>query len=146
MNKAESADLIMKLYDLRREPTMREARKWFVTFMPESADDVVKAVVDEETSPYYRMVTGYWDMAASFVVHGAIDEEMFNDANGEHIMVFCKIEPFLPELRERFKLPTMLKSLETVIMNMPGAKELLEERREMVKGWIKARAESAQNL
>ena len=145
MNKAESADLIMKLYDLRREQTMRDARKWFVTFMPESAEDVVAAVVDEETSPYYRMVLSYWEMAASFVVLGAIDEEMFNETNGEHIMVFCKVEPFLPELRERFKLPTMLKSLETLVMNMPDAKELLAERREMVKGWIKARAEAAEN-
>lgn len=143
MNKAESADLIMKLYDLRREPTMREARKWFVTFMPESADDVVAAVVDEETSPYYRMVLSYWEMAASFVIQGAIDEEMFNETNGEHVMVFCKIEPFLPELRERFKLPKMVSSLETLIMNMPDAKELLAERREMVKGWIKAREEKA---
>lgn len=139
MNKSESADLIMKLYELRREPTMREARKWFVTFMPESAEEVVQAVIDERTSSYYRMVVGYWDMAASFVVHGAIDEQMFNDANGEHIMVFCKIEPYLEELRKTFKLPTMLASLEKVIMNQPNAKELLAERREMVKGWIKAR-------
>jgi hypothetical protein len=143
MNKTESADLIMKLYDLRREPTMREARKWFVTFMPESAEDVVAAVVDEETSPYYRMVLGYWDMAAGFVIHGAIDEEMFNDANGEHIMVFCKIEPYLEELRKTFKFPKMLKNLETLIMNMPDAKELLAERREMIKGWVKAREEKA---
>jgi hypothetical protein len=91
------------------------------------------------------MVLSYWEMAASFVVLGAIDEEMFNETNGEHVMVFCKVEPFLPDLRERFKLPTMLKSLETLVMNMPGAKELLAERREMVKGWIKAREEAAKN-
>lgn len=143
MSKVESADLIMKLYDLRREPTMREARKWFATFMPESAEEVVQAVIDENTSAYYRMVVGYWDMAAGFVIHGAIDEEMFNDANGEHIMVFCKIEPFLNELRELWKFPKMLKNLETLIMNMPDAKALLAERREMIKGWIKARAEKA---
>ena len=100
MNKGESADLIMKLYDLRREPTMRVAREWFATFVPESIDDIVQAVIDENTSPYYRMVLGYWEMAAGFVIHGAIDEEMFNDANGEHITVFCKIEPYLNELRE----------------------------------------------
>jgi hypothetical protein len=144
MNKGESADLIMKLYDLRREPTMREARNWFVTFMPESAEEVVNAVIDEKTSPYYRMVLGYWDMAASFVIHGAIDEEMFNDANGEHIMVFCKIEPYLEELRKTFKFPKMLANLETLIMNMPDAKALLAERREMIQGWVKAR--TAQGL
>ena len=143
MNKAESADLIMKLYDLRREPTMREARKWFATFIPESIEEIVQAVIDENTSPYYRMVLGYWEMAAGFVIHGAIDEEMFNDANGEHITVFSKIEPYLNELRELWKFPKMLKNFETLIMNMPDAKALLAERRETVKGWVKARAEEA---
>src|SRR5687768_3884313 len=77
----ESADLLLKLYDLRREPTMRQARQWFGTFHPESADDITAALRSEHSS-YYRMVTTYWDMAASFVNNGAIDEKMFNDANG----------------------------------------------------------------
>ena len=89
MKKVESADLIMKLYELRREETMRNARNWFISFFPESVDEVMNAMIDEKTSAYYRMVISYWDMAATFVNKDAIDEEMFNETVGEHIVVFC---------------------------------------------------------
>ena len=62
-----SAELILKLYELRREDKMREARAWFIGFFPDSVEDVVKTMVDPATSAMYRMVTSYWDMAASFV-------------------------------------------------------------------------------
>ena len=145
MNKAESADLILKLYELRREPTMREARNWVISFFPESAADIIQTMISAETSAYYRMVTSYWEMAAALVNHGAIDEEMFADANGEHIVVFSKIEPFLSELRETLGSPKMLASLETLIMRQPDAQEMLAGRREMVKRWIEARREMAKN-
>lgn len=141
MNKAESAELIMKLYELRREETMRSARNWFVAFFPESVDEVVQAMIDEKTSAYYRMVISYWDMAASFVNHGAIDEEMFNETVGEHIVVFSKVAPFLEELREKFQSPKMYGNLEKLIMRMPDAKEMLTKRREMMKIWMQKRAE-----
>src|SRR5688500_16614167 len=96
---ARSAELIMRLYELRREATMRKARDWMFTFNPTSVDDFEKTMMDPEVGAYLRMVTSYWDMAASFVNHGAIDAEMFNDTAGEHVGVFAKIEPFLPELR-----------------------------------------------
>jgi len=145
MSKAESADLILKLYELRREPTMREARNWVISFFPESAADIIQTMISAETSAYYRMVTSYWEMAAALVNHGAIDEEMFADANGEHIVVFSKIEPFLSELRETLGSPKMLASLETLIMRQPDAQEMLAGRREMVKRWIEARREMAKN-
>jgi hypothetical protein len=145
MNKAESADLIMKLYELRREDTMREARKWFISFFPESTQDVMKTMVDEKTSAYYRMVVTYWDMAAGFVNHGAIDEEMFLDSNGECIVVFSKVEPFIEELRQILGSQKYLKNLETLIMKMPDAKEMLAARREQMKRWMEARAEMQKN-
>ncbi len=145
MNKTESADLILKLYDLRREATMREARNWMIGFFPESAAEIMQAMINGETSSYYRMVTSYWDMAASMVNHGAIDEEMFADTNGEHIIVFSKIEPFLSELRETIGSPKMLASLETLIMRQPDAKEMLAGRREMMKRFADARREMAKN-
>jgi len=145
MNKTESADLLLKLYETRREPVMREARNWMITFFPESVEDFMKTMVDEKSSAYYRMVVSYWDMAASFVNHGAIDEEMFNDVNGEHIMVFSKIEPFLKELREKFNNPKMVANLEKLIMRMPEAKEMLATRREMMKRWVELRAETAKS-
>lgn len=143
MNKAESADLIMKLYDLRREEKMRAARDWFGAFFPDSIDEVIQAIIDEKSSAYYRMVTSYWDMAAAFVNRGAIDEEMFNETVGEHIIVFSKIAPFLEELREKFQNPNMYGNLEKLIMRMPDAKEMLTKRREMMKFWMQKRAEMA---
>ena len=142
MSKVESADLILKLYELRREEKMREARAWIIPFFPESAADIMQAMVNAETSAKFRMVTTYWDMAASFVNHGAIDEEMFTEITGEHIVVFSKIEPFLEELRENLG-PNYLKNLETLIMKQPDAKEMLTARREMMKRWMQARAETA---
>ena len=139
----ESADLILKLYEMRRESVMREARNWMVGFFPESAQDVVQAMINPQTSAYYRMVTTYWDMAASFVINGAIEEKMFSDAAGEHIIIFSKIEPFLQELREMTGNPNGLKNLETLVMRMPNAKETLAARREMMKRWMQAREEMA---
>ncbi len=72
MSKQEDANLIIKLYDLRRETVMREARTWFFTFNPESIQDFID-VITSDKSAYYRMVVSYWDMAASFVNNGAID-------------------------------------------------------------------------
>ncbi|MBA3786920.1 MAG: hypothetical protein H0X15_15525 [Acidobacteria bacterium] len=145
MSKAESADLILKLYDLRREATMREARNWMISFFPESAAEIIQAILNKETSAYYRMVVTYWDMAASFVNHGAIDEEMFTDAHGEHFVVFSKIEPFLPELRETMGNPNILGNLEKLIMRQPDAKEKLAKARESMKRWIEASREMSKN-
>jgi hypothetical protein len=141
MNKSESADLILKLYDLRRESKMREARDWFPTFAPNSADEIMGAMINPETSGKFRMVVSYWDMAATLVNHGAIDEAMFNESAGEHVMVFSKVEPFVSELREKFGNPNFLMNLEKLIMRTPNAKEMLENRRQMMKKWMAARAE-----
>ena len=110
-DKAKSAELILKLYDLRREAVMREARNWFFTFSPESIEDIQRAGMGEH-SAYYRMVTTYWDMAAGFVNHGAIDEVMFLDANGECWVIFAKIQPFLDGVRKVLENPNYLKNLE----------------------------------
>lgn len=126
----ESATLLLRLYDMRREPTMREARSWYAReFNPGSLDEVMQAVAGPH-SGHFRMVTSYWDMAASFVLNGAIDEKMFNDANGEQVIVFAKIDPFLAEYRSRTGNPLYLASLETIVMQRPGARESLAALRE----------------
>ena len=125
----ESADLLLKLYDLRREPTMRQARAWFVGFNPDSLDDVLKAMSGEHNA-YFRMVTSFWDMAAALVNNGAIDEKMFNDANGEHLVVFAKVEPFVAEFRNRSQLPAWLLQLEQLVMRQPDMKSRLAAIRE----------------
>lgn len=139
--KAKSADLIMKLYDLRRESTMREARNWFISFFPESVEDIMKTMIDPSTSAYYRMVTTYWDMAAGFVNHGAIDERMFLEVNSECWVVFAKVRAFLEPVREQLGNPDYLKNLETLLMKQPNALETCEGRRVTMKRWMAARAE-----
>ena len=137
MSKVESADLILKLYDLRRETKMREARNWIFGFQPTSAEHIMQTMMDPEVGPYLRMVTSYWDMAATFVKHGAIDADMFNETAGEHMMVFAKIEPFLAELREMFQEPKSFANLESVIMAMPNGAEKVKKTQE----WMKSMAE-----
>ena len=126
MDKTTSAELLMQLYDLRREAVMREARKWIVTFFPKSAQDVANTMMDPEVGGYLRMVISYWDMAASFVNHGAIDADMFNDVNGEHMIVYHKLRPYLGELRTMFERETYLANLEKVILDRPNSAESLE--------------------
>src|SRR5215208_6382425 len=121
-DKVKSAELILKLYDLRREAVMREARDWFFTFNPESFEDVQREFMGEH-SAHLRMVTTYWDMACSFVNHGAIDAEMFNDANAEQVFVFAKFQPFLEEIRANSSNPSALRHLEQAVLAMPGAEE-----------------------
>lgn len=133
MSKAESADLILKLYDLRREDKMREARNWIFSFNPTSADDYFATMMNPEVGPYLRMVTSYWDMAGAMVVQGAIDADLFNATAGEHYMVFAKIEPFLAELREKFQNPEAFKNLEKVILDAPNGPERLAKTQEWMK-------------
>ncbi len=129
MSKQQDADLILKLYDLRREETMRKARNFMAAFNPQSIEDIM-AVATGENNAYMRMVMSYWDMAASLVNNGAIDAQMFNDANGEHFFYYAKFEPFMEELRQTFGAQ-MWQHLEKVIMSSPNAKERLERMREM---------------
>ncbi|PYT00284.1 MAG: hypothetical protein DMF63_06835 [Acidobacteria bacterium] len=134
MSKVESADLILKLYDLRREETMRRARNWMFSFNPTSVEDVEKTMMDPEVGGYLRMVLSYWDMAAAFVNHGAIDADLFNETAGEHVGVFAKMEPFIEELRTKWGQPDAFKHLEKVIYDKPGGKEQLVRTRE----WMNA--------
>ncbi|HEY3837352.1 MAG TPA: hypothetical protein VGL72_12305, partial [Bryobacteraceae bacterium] len=98
MSKQAEAELILKLYELRREETMRAARDWFFRdFNPSSLADL-NTVMFSEHSGHVRMVMSYWDMAAALVNHGAISVDLFTDTNGEHIGVFAKLEPLLPEI------------------------------------------------
>jgi|SRR5215217_161339 len=132
MSKYKDADLILKLYDLRREKTMRDARNWFFTFNPESTKDFME-VLTSDKSGLYRMVISYWDMACSLVNNGAIDAEMFNDANGEHIFVYAKLEPFLPALREEMGNPQFLGHLEKAVKAIPNCEAKLGAVRERMQ-------------
>jgi hypothetical protein len=145
MSKHEEADLILKLYELRREPTMRIARDWhFLHFNPQSIEDFNSAILSEH-SGHLRMVMGYWDMAAALVNHGAITLELFNDTNGEHITAFAKAEPFLTELRAQLG-PQFLKNLEKLIDATPNGRQrtaAARERAKAVRAQVEARTKTA---
>src|SRR5438552_6674910 len=138
-DKHQDVALILKLYELRREDGLRRARKWYFTeFNPQSAADVVGVFGSgHDGSAHYRMITSYWDMAASFVNNGGIDEKMFMDANGEHIAVFCKLEPLIDEVREIVGMPDYLRQLQTLVMKTPNVNERLDRLRGVFLRWWK---------
>lgn len=132
MSKHDEADLILKLYDLRREPVMRKARDWyFAEFHPDSGGDFGKALLGEH-SGHLRMVVSYWNMAAGLVNHGAISSELFNDTNGEHFFVFAKLEPVLDEARSILG-PDYAGNLERMIHATPDGKARLDQTRQRIK-------------
>jgi hypothetical protein len=139
VSKQEEAGLILKLYELRREDTLRKARDWyFREFNPQSMADVNQAMFGEHGA-YFRMVVSYWGMAAALVNDGAISMELFNDANGEHIGVFAKIEPLLGEIRSAYG-PQFAANLEKLIDATPNGRTRVAATREQMKA-MRARAE-----
>ena len=137
MDKQPDVTAILKLYELRRDEKMRAARAWYFSeFAPESATDIIKLYREgQQASAYFRMVTSYWDMAASFVLNGGIDEKMFLDASTEHIFVYAKIQPFLAEVRQIFDEPDYLAHLERLVQKIPGVETKLENRRRLGAIW-----------
>lgn len=132
MSKQEEANIILKLYELRREETMRKARDWyFREFNPQSIADFMDALFAEH-SGHLRMVITYWDMAAALVNNGAVSMELFNDCNGEHIGVFSKIEPILGEIRRGIG-PQFAANFEKLIDAMPDGRKRTAEARERMK-------------
>jgi hypothetical protein len=136
----ESAELNLKLFELRREPVLREARAWFIRDVnPETFEELL-ILMRGERNASFRMVLGYWDMAASLVTTGAIDAAAFFAAHTEIFGTFSKIHPFLGELREAAREPEFLRNLETVVLAAPDAEAILARRREGLRAAAKARA------
>ena len=128
---AADAELILKLYDLRREPEMRKARNWWlVNFWPESADDFMKlsAALGSQENNWFHQVSGYWNMAASLAMHGALSAELFLEPSfsGEMFVIFAKVNPFLKELRERMKNPNLYANVERLINSTKQSREFLK--------------------
>ncbi len=144
--KQIDADLILRLYEIRREEAMRRARDWFMTdFNPGSMQDVFTVMIGEHSADF-RMVASYWDMAATFVNFGTIDEEMFNDINSEHIAIYAKLRPFLAEIRAVPGVPPYLylKNLEPLVLRMPDAQERIAAMERFMKSRAEARGKSTQ--
>lgn len=139
MGNQNDAMAILKLYELRRDEQMRQARQWYFTeFAPKNVSDIVKLFRDgERASANFRMVTSYWDTASSLVLNGAIDEKTFLDANTEHVFIYAKIQPFLAELRALINWDEYLIHLETLVLKVPNIEQKIEVRRGLFKIWTK---------
>ncbi len=128
----ESAQLNLQLFDLRREPVLREARAWFLReFRPDTFEQFTE-IIRGDRNASFRMVMGYWDMACSLVTTGAIDADAFRAAHGEMFAVFALIQPYLAQLRAA-RGEDVFKHFETVVMSAPGVDALLQRRREVLR-------------
>jgi hypothetical protein len=143
--KPTSADaqLILQLYDLRREAEIRKARNWWlVTFWPESAEDFMKvgSALGTQENNWLRQAAGYWSMSASLVLSGAINQELFLDpsVSGEMFFIFAKVKPFLGELRTKMKNPRMFANIEKLINSTKQGREWLK----YVEGQVASRREA----
>jgi len=145
---AHDASLILKLYELRREAEMRKARNWFGgEFWPQSADDflkIVNAIANPENA-WLRQVTSYWNMAASMVLHGALNEEFFIEpgVSGEMFFIFAKVQPFLKEIRQKMDNPELFAAIEKVATGSKTARKRLERVSKNVEARRKALAKPA---
>jgi hypothetical protein len=142
---ATDAQLIMQLYDLRREAEMRKARNWWIgEFWPQSADDFMKVsgAMGSQDNNWLRQVTGYWSMAASFVLHGVLNEELFIQpaVSGEMFVIFAKVQPFLKELREKQGDPAYFGNIEKVITGSKYGRERLKYMQKRVEMMREKRA------
>ncbi len=131
------AELLLRLYDLRREEKLRRARAWLVgKLRAKSLQELQEACPPEsEENVYFRMTVGYWDMAASLVNHGLIHEQFFFESTGEFWAVWEKIRPVIAPLREFHKDPHAYENLEKLAAKyerwMAGrSPECLEARRQ----------------
>lgn len=139
----ESALLNLKLFELRREPVLRSARDWFLRdFNPASLEELV-AIASGDRNASFRMVLGYWDLAASLVTSGAIDADSFRAAHGEIYSTFSKIQLYLADIRRLTGEPDFCRHLEKVVLATPDAESLLARRREAATAAAAHRVESS---
>lgn len=132
----QDAELVLKLYELRRESVMREARNWMATFNPKSIDDVMAVMGNfgSKENAYLRQVCGYWEMVAAFIVHGTLNRELAFDTLGEMYFVYAILQPVIGEFRTKFNAPEFFKNVQQVV-------EATEKGRERVAQVQQRRAE-----
>jgi hypothetical protein len=143
--KANDALVILKLYEMRSEPLMRQARAWFFTeFQPKSGLEILALMQSgEKQSAFYRMVSSHWEAASALVNNGGIDELLFLQANTEHLVVFAKLQPYIAEIRETIGEPDYLSQLEQLVMKASNVEKKLENRRRLLARWATAKTATA---
>ena len=145
---AADAELILKLYDLRREAEMRKARNWWASeFWPESVDDFINTAMKfpSQENNWLRQVGGYWEMAATLVLSGAINEDLFlqPSCSGEMFFCFAKVQPFIKDFREKFNAPEAFENTEKLVMKTKWGRERIKALQKRQAEFRKRRAEAA---
>jgi hypothetical protein len=133
----EQVNLMLRLYDMRREPRLREAREWFLThFNATTAEEMMKLCPPgSQENAFMRMVISYWEMVASIVNRGLIDEEFFFESSGEQWAVWERMKSIMPVWRAMFKNPHVFEQLEKHVnrldawreKNAPGSTEAMRQ-------------------
>jgi hypothetical protein len=149
----EQANLMLKLYDLRREPKLREARDWFAAnFHVKNAEDVMRLCpFGSKENTYMRMVAGYWEMVAGIVNRGLIDEDLFFEGTGEQWGVWQQLKPIAGDFRKTFSNPKFLAALEEQAKRFeawqekraPGSIEAMRKFREQIAKQMSERTTQA---
>src|SRR5215469_4593446 len=139
------AEIILKLYDLRREPVMREARAFVVQFSLKSLDDIVKVAnaFGTKEQSYLRQVAGYWEMAASLVNRGALNRELALDNFQEMFFVYAKVQPYLEEYREKMGFPNFLRQVQQLAESSAETRGRTVAMQKMQAEMARRRAEAA---
>jgi hypothetical protein len=121
----EQVNLMLRLYDIRREPVLREARGWYVAnFNPASMEDVARqAPLGSQQNAFVRMVLSYWEMAASIVNRGLIDEEFFFENTGEQWAVWERVRPIIGAWRSSYGNPHLFGNLEKHVQRLDAWRE-----------------------
>lgn len=140
------AQLILQLYDLRREAEMRKARNWWIgEFFPASAEDLqqVSGAMGSLENNWFRQVLGYWGMASSFVLQGVLSEDLFLQPafSGEMFLIFAKVQPHLKEWREKLGDPQIMRNVELVATRTKFGRERLQFLAKRVEVMRQKRAE-----
>jgi hypothetical protein len=121
----EEVNLMLKLYEMRREPRLRQARAWFLeNFHPSSPEDMVqKFPQGGEENTFIRMVISYWEMVASIVNRGLINDELFFESNGEIWVVWDRMRSIVPTWRSAFKNQQLFFNIEETCKRLEAWRE-----------------------
>lgn len=135
------ADLIIKLYDLRRESVMRESRRKITTeYWPRSPEEALAVLKhDHPLNAPWRQVAGYWEMVYGMARHGIINGDFLVENNGEGLMLFAKVEPHLDAFRKATSARSF-RNAEWVARNTETGGQMLEYFRGRVATRLKAGA------
>ena len=128
MATAADAELILRLYELRQEETLRKARRFLVfDFNPKTLEELraVSRDANSEYNPYWRQAMSFWEMAASMVLRGALDADLFLDSSLEGILIYAKFHHFHAETEKQSGSPFMGQTA-ALIAKYPAAKARYE--------------------